>query len=72
MIWPSVGFKDWYEDRRLSGCAAGPVQAVCATKSMEGEPFDLVGQKGMIVVPRGNIEDREERVASGTVARYHG
>ncbi|CAI8902294.1 hypothetical protein D9M71_825090 [compost metagenome] len=64
--------RDSYEDRRLSGCAAGPVQAACATKSMEGEPFDLVGQKGIIVVPRSNIEHREERVASGAIARYHG
>lgn len=31
---------------------------------MEYEPFDLADQKGIIVVPGGNIEHRQERVAS--------
>lgn len=62
---PSVGCR-----RFVSNPA--PVQAACATKSMEGAPIDLDGPEGMIVVARGNIEPRAERVASGKNARYHG
>lgn len=35
---------------------------------MEYEPFDLADQKGIIVVPGGNIEHRQERVASANTA----
>jgi len=62
---PSVGCQRF-------GSNPAPVQAACATKSMEGGPIDLDGPKGIIVVARGNIELRAERVASGKNARYHG
>lgn len=39
---------------------------------MEGGAIDLDGPEGIIVVARGNIEPRAERVASGKNARYHG
>ncbi|CAD0264807.1 hypothetical protein DENIT_20711 [Pseudomonas veronii] len=35
---------------------------------MEYEPFDLADQKGIIVVPGGNIEHRQECVASANTA----
>jgi hypothetical protein len=39
---------------------------------MEGDTVDLVGPEGIIVVSRGNIEHRAERVASWKNACFHG
>lgn len=65
MMCPSVGCQRFVRN-------PAPVQAACATKSMEGGAIDLDGPEGIIVVARGNIEPRAERVASGKSARYHG
>ena len=65
MMRPSVGCQRFVRN-------PAPVQAACATKFMEGGGIDLDGPEGIIVVARGNIESRAERVASGKNARYHG
>ena len=60
--------KSSYKTRRLGCQLAVLVQAPCATKSMEYEPFDLAGKEGIIVVSGGNIEHGQERVASANTA----